>query len=184
MEESWDEDPEARLTAANIVSRLENLERTQRKQELTKELDSTLPSRNITYTGEPQHAHRKVRVSSSFSGQPHNRLPVAQKTRRSVGSTESPHNLMQSFQRHYGRGSLPRHFELTESSLSAKGPCTVEDNVETDESTLQQLYSHDNEASMNVDAATGQHNTTALTSSDSSTTDSNTSLHSAVDNDQ
>ncbi len=181
MEESWDEDPEARLTAANIVSRLENLERTQRKQEIAKEVDSTPPSHNITYTGEPPHAHRKVRVSSSFSGQPHN-LPVAQRTRRSVGSTESPHNLMQSFQRHYGRGSLPRHFELTESSLSAKGPCTVEDNVQTDESTLQQLYSHDNETSMNVDAATGQHNATALTSSDASTTDSNTSLHS--DNDQ
>ena len=160
MEESWDEDPEARLTAANIVSRLETLERTQRKEELVRELELSSPHQTTASV-----QHKKVRVSSSFSGQPHH-FPAVQRTRLSVGNADLSNNTVLPCQRYQRRASLTQHFELTENSDAMSGhhqcssqfsPCDVV--VSLTETFTPQSNEQDtnvNETPLNIDAATGQ----------------------------
>lgn len=72
LEESWDEDPEARLTAANILHRLKLLQDIKvipqdspiaASGEEDERLEDSTPDKK-------HHSHRKLCSSSSFSGQP------------------------------------------------------------------------------------------------------------------
>ena len=79
MLESWDEDPEARLTAANIVSRLDiMLQEIQSKEKLPDEVSPDL-----------QASSSSITISPSFSGQT-NSHPVSPDVRLSVGNSELP----------------------------------------------------------------------------------------------
>lgn len=93
--ESWDEDPEARLTAANIVSRLEDLRDTKLRLDnesvLTTQTDPRLHAISPSDNGSRVHLHTKLHASSSYSGQSsmqgqlqHPRLAA----RRSMGNAE------------------------------------------------------------------------------------------------
>ena len=110
MFESWDEDPEARLTAANIVSRLDiMLQETQLKEKLTDEVEN---SSQAVLESSSSSIHKKVRISSSFSGQsnPH---PVSLDVRLSVGNSELPRSLINAFQRQIRRVNF-NHLENIE----------------------------------------------------------------------
>ena len=114
MFESWDEDPEARLTAANIVSRLDiMLQETQLKEKLTDEVENssqTVVSPDLEASS--SSIHKKVCISSSFSGQsnPH---PVSPDVRLSVGNSELPRSLLNVFQRQIRRVNF-NHLENIE----------------------------------------------------------------------
>ena len=178
MEESWDEDPEARLTAANIVSRLENLERMQRKEELGNEVESSLRNASHPSSVTEPRTHKKVRVSSSFSGQPHNQPVIAQRVRLSVGNAElSTNNFVPPFQRYRRRSSVVHHSDLRENSSMAGSEtlrttefshCEVSTVSPVESSTSQvndEINNDNNFLQMNIDAATGQ--PSALTQSSS-----------------
>lgn len=115
MEESWDEDSEARLTAANIVSRLNDIiKKTYEQDNPTNDSNnchgdintSTVPNTlSSTNTNDPiGNSHKKVRVSASFSGQSAINTPTSTtnksgRTRFSVGTNDSPHTYIQKFHR-------------------------------------------------------------------------------------
>ena len=96
MKEGWDEDPEARLTAANIACRIDSLAtRVLSLDDNIESLDSTVES----------YTHRTVYISSSFSGQSNTRATPL--TRISVDHTplEAPLNILRSLQAFFRRPS-------------------------------------------------------------------------------
>ena len=72
MIESWDEDPEARLTTANITDRLENMNTTNNAKLCTDQLLSVRQNEQncLSPVSETSHSSfcKKVHVSASFSG--------------------------------------------------------------------------------------------------------------------
>ena len=92
LEESWDEDPEARLTAANILHRLE----------LLQDMKSVPPSSPLdtnreeherldgSSCGQNHRFHRKLCSSSSFSGRPMVRRTYHHPLRYSFGTEIMP----------------------------------------------------------------------------------------------
>ena len=122
MEESWDEDPEARLTAANIVCRLETLERALRKQELIKELNDPFNEASST-ANHGSSTHNKFRVSSSFSGHSSGHSFVLP-TRLSVGNVDELSNSStNTFQKKSKITKLTDHSKPTESGNLTRKYC-------------------------------------------------------------
>ena len=111
MLESWDEDPEARLTAANIVSRLDiMLQETQSKEKLTDEVENFSQAVvSPVLEASSSSIHKKVRISSSFSGQS-NSHPVSPDVCLSVGNSEL--NVFQTQIRRFNFNH-PENIELT-----------------------------------------------------------------------
>lgn len=112
LTESWDEDPEARLTSANIIIQLENLIGMRAKihtlslsplvgcfQEFVSPVSETSQSSLC----------KKVHTSASFSGSSSIR-PFVPPVRFSVDHVDSPTNLIQSLQdlQASQRDTLPR----------------------------------------------------------------------------
>ena len=116
MFESWDEDPEARLTAANIVSRLDIMsQEKQSKDKLTDEVENSSQAVvSPVLEASSSSIHKKVRISSSFSGQS-NSHPVSPDVRLSVGNSEFPRSLLNVFQTQIRRVNFnhPENIELT-----------------------------------------------------------------------
>lgn len=121
MTESWDEDSEARLTAANIISRLENLEGS--KARLKSESNSPMEDARCEFVSPTSEMsqisqsslHKNVRLSASFSGSSSTH-PVVPSIRYSVGTVSNadiPNNLTQSIQ------DLQASYELEPFSSAA-----------------------------------------------------------------
>ena len=92
LEESWDEDPEARLTAANILHRLELLQnvksvRQSSPLDLNREECEDL---DVSTCGQNHRLHRKLCSSSSFSGRPMVRRTYHHPLRYSFGTEMMP----------------------------------------------------------------------------------------------
>ena len=160
MEESWDEDPEARLTAANIVSRLETLERALRTEETVEEYRGSCKALATPSSS----SHKKLQMSSSFSGNSNCHPPIFH-TRLSVDNTVSNRNMMPSFQRCPRRSSLTNHIEQVEnknlptrkSVNCTPTPLSVSSTAVYPQSEIQTPHIQDEEhQSSSIDAATGQ----------------------------
>ena len=92
LEESWDEDPEARLTAANILHRLELLQNVKSVRQssplaLNREECEGLDDSTC---GQNHRLHRKLCSSSSFSGRPMVRRTYHHPLRYSFGTEMMP----------------------------------------------------------------------------------------------
>lgn len=155
MEESWDEDSEARLTAANIVSRLNDAMKELHEQENNTNNGSVNTVTNTNTTDPHGNSHKKVRVSSSFSGQPAtvNFNNVSQRTRFSVGTTESPHNYIQRFHR---RNSVCNDAVSQFLPYPARFDSVVTPLTESSDSAPRHNNDIVNNPTVNIDAATGQ----------------------------
>ena len=106
MKEGWDEDPEARLTAANIACRIDSL--TQPKIRISSANEKQSSDTHPAFESSTSSTHKSIHTSSSFSGQSNNQPVLMASPRRPVSRapSETPPTILRSLRAHFRYSSL------------------------------------------------------------------------------